>query len=50
VFAYDNLEYFGKNDENRARPSIVYQSTLSFFENGDNGIFLTDDKKIAVIR
>jgi len=46
----DNLEYFEKNDENRARPSMVHQSTLSFFENGETAFSCQMERKIAVIR
>jgi hypothetical protein len=45
VLTYDNLEYFGRNDENRERPVIVHQSTFSFFENGDNGSLLPEGKE-----
>jgi len=34
-----------KNFENRDRPAVVHQSSLSFFENGDHSNFLPDSKE-----
>jgi hypothetical protein len=42
VLKYDNLNYFGKGDENRDRSVIVHQSILHIFENGDNGSLLPE--------